>query len=99
MKEEVPNPKTSIENIDLKKQNKGRRRRSMSWRREEQGKKKHRLEERRTEEEEEEEARAGGEKRKKRRRIGVGKVNDGTRVFRLEFHVNFLPHQLAPLAT
>ena len=57
MKEEVPNPKTSLENADLKKQNRGGRRSttrfenlSRECRFEEEN---HRLEERRTGEEEE----------------------------------------------
>ena len=57
MKEEVPNPKTSLENADLKKQNRGGRRSTTRFenlfgecRFKEEN---HRLEERRTREEEE----------------------------------------------
>ena len=42
MKEEVPDLKTSLENADPKKQNKGRRRRSTGWRREKEEEKKNR---------------------------------------------------------
>ena len=73
MKEEAPDPKASLENADLKNQNRGRRRRST------------RFEtlsgERRSEEEE---SRAGGEKNMGRRRCNtsVGKVNGGTQVLK-----------------
>ena len=69
MKEEASNLKTSLENVDPKNQNRGRRRRSTRF--------ENLFGERRSKEEE---SWAGGEKNMGRRRssTGIGKVNDRT---------------------
>ena len=72
MKEEALDPKTSLENVDPKNQNRGRRRRSTRF--------ENLSRERRSKEEE---SQAGGEKNMGRRRsstgVGIlGKVNGGT---------------------
>ena len=69
MKEEAPDPKTSLENVDPNNQNRGRRRRSTRF--------ENLFGECRSEEEE---SQVGGEKNMGRRRssTGIGKVNDRT---------------------
>ena len=73
MKEEAPDPKTSLENVDPNNQNRGRRRRSTRF--------ENLFGECRSEDEE---SWAGGEKNMGRRRssTGVGKVNGGTQVLK-----------------
>jgi len=81
---EVLDLKTSLENVDPKKQNRGRSTRFENL-----------FGERRSEEEE---SRARGENRE-RRSIGIGKVNGGTRVLKPRVPSGFFPHQLSPLVT